>query len=255
MSLEGHTAIVTGSGRNIGRSIALAFAREGANVVVNSRSNQREVDAVVGEVKELGAKVIGVLADVSDPQQVQAMVDQALAAFGTVDIVVNNAAVRPSKPFTEMDYDDWRRVTGVDLDGAFLCTRAFVPGMIQQKWGRIVNIAGMMAFEGRGGYAHISAAKMGLIGMTRALAVELAPHDILVNCISPGTIDTVNPNADQNIDESRRAEAAARRIARVPLGRLASPEEISSVCVFLASPGGGYISGQTIHVNGAADRR
>ncbi len=255
MSLEGHTALVTGSGRNIGRSIALAFAREGTNVVVNGRSSQGEVDAVVREAKELGVDAIGVMADVSDPAQVRHMTDTALATFGTVDIVVNNAAVRPHVPFTEMDYDQWRNVIGVDLDASFLCCQALVPGMIQQSWGRIINIAGMMAFEGRSGYVHISAAKMGLVGMTRSLAVELAPHNILVNCISPGTIGTVNPNADPDMDPARRAELVAERVARVPLGRLADPDEISALCVFLASPGGGYISGQTIHVNGAADRR
>ncbi len=255
MNLQGHTAFVTGSGRNIGRAIVLAFAREGANVVVNARSNQGEVDAVVREANELGAEAIGTLADVSDPDQVRAMVDKALTAFGTVDIVVNNAAVRPHVPFIELDYDQWRRVTGVDLDGAFLCCQAFVPGMIQRGWGRIINVAGMMAFEGRSGYSHISAAKMGLVGFTRSLAVELAPHNVLVNCVSPGTIDTINPNADPNMDASQREATAAARIQRVPLNRLGSPDEIASVCVFLASPGAGYISGQTIHVNGAADRR
>ncbi len=254
MTLKGHTALVTGAGRNIGRAIALAFAREGANVVVNARSNGQEVEAVVVEAQALGVKAIGALGDISDPQQVQAVAEQALGAFGTVDILVNNAAVRPGRPFTELDYAEWRRVIGIDLDGAFLCTKAFLPGMIAQQWGRIINMAGMMAYEGHAGYTPVSAAKMGLVGMTRSLAVELAPHGILVNCVSPGTIDTTNPQTDA-MTPQQRAQASAQRSARVPLGRLGTQEEIAAVCVFLASPGGAYISGQTIHVNGAADRR
>ncbi|MBI4197478.1 MAG: 3-oxoacyl-ACP reductase FabG [Chloroflexi bacterium] len=254
MTLAGHTALVTGAGRNIGRAIALAFAKEGANVVVNARSNQREVDAVVREAQALGAKAIGALADISDAQQVQAMVERAREAFGKVDILVNNAAVRPGRPFAELDYAEWRRILGIDLDGAFLCTKAVLPGMIAQRWGRIINIAGMMAYEGHAGYTPVSAAKMGLVGLTRSLSVELAPHNILVNAISPGTIDTANPLAEPPSPQ-QRAQAVAQRVARVPLGRLGTPEEIAAVCVFLASEGGSYISGQTIHVNGAADRR
>ncbi|MBI2172072.1 MAG: 3-oxoacyl-ACP reductase FabG [Chloroflexi bacterium] len=254
MTLAGHTALVTGAGRNIGRAIALAFAKEGANVVVNARSNQREVDAVVREAQALGAKAIGTLADISNAQQVQAMVERAREAFGVVDILVNNAAVRPGRPFAELDYAEWRRILGIDLDGAFLCTKAVLPGMIAQRWGRIINIAGMMAYEGHAGYTPVSAAKMGLVGLTRSLSVELAPHNILVNAISPGTIDTANPLAEPPSPQ-QRAQAVAQRVARVPLGRLGTPEEIASVCLFLASEGGSYISGQTIHVNGAADRR
>ncbi|MBI4312519.1 MAG: 3-oxoacyl-ACP reductase FabG [Chloroflexi bacterium] len=254
MTHAGHTALVTGAGRNIGRAIALAFAREGANVVVNARSNRQEAEDVAREARAMGAQAIAALADVSDPAQVQALAEQALGAFGTVDILVNNAAVRPGRPFTDLDYAEWRRIIGIDLDGAFLCTKAFVPGMIAQQWGRIINLAGMMAYEGHAGYTPVSAAKMGLVGLTRSLAVELAPHNILVNCVSPGTIDTANPQTDA-MTPQQRAGAAAQRAARVPLGRLGTPEEIAAVCVFLASEGGGYISGQTIHVNGAADRR
>lgn len=255
MLLEGRTALVTGSGRNIGRATALAFAREGANVVINARSSQAEVDEVVREAQSIGVGAIGILADIGNPQQVQEMADKALEAFGGVDILVNNAAIRPGRPFIDLDYEEWRRVIGVDLDGAFHCTKAVLQKMMDQRWGRIINIAGMMAFEGHAGYSHISASKMGLVGLTRSLAVELADHNILVNCISPGTINTVNPNANTDRPTEEQIEVVARRVARVPLGRLASSDEIAALCVFLASPGGGYISGQTIHVNGAADRR
>lgn len=253
MILEGRTALVTGSGRSIGKATALAFAKEGANVVVNARASQEEVDAVVREAREMGVGALGVLADISAPQQVDRMAQQALDAFGGVDILVNNAAIRPGRPFAELDYDEWRHVLGVDIDGAFLCTKAFLPGMLERRWGRIINVAGMMAYRGNQGYAHISAAKMGLVGLTRSLAVELSPSNILVNCVSPGAINTRAPDPD--LTPERQIEAVARRIENIPARRLGTAEEIAGVCVFLAGPAGGYISGQTIHVNCAADRR
>ena len=186
MSLEGKTALVTGSGRNIGRSIALALARDGADVVVNARSNQSEAEAVAAEVEELGRRALPILADVGDKEQLEGLLDQALDKFGGLDIVVNNAATRPHKPFAEMTYDDWRGVLATDLDSAFLTTKAALPGMMQKGWGRVVNLSGLQAFQGRHGGAHISAAKVGLIGLTRALATELGPSGIVVNCIVPG---------------------------------------------------------------------
>ena len=235
-------ALVTGSGRNIGRSIALALAKEGANVVVNARTNRKEAESVAEEVRALGAKAIPVLADVGDREQLEAMLDQALAEFGRIDIVVNNAATRPHKPFAEMSYEDWRGVLATDLDSAFLSTKAALPGMVERKWGRVINLSGLQAFQGRHGGAHISAAKVGLIGFTRALATELAPDGILVNCIVPGLIDT-----------TRDGEARTRpssRLSEIPVGRMGEPQDIASLCSFLCSDAAGFITGQTIHVNG-----
>jgi 3-oxoacyl-[acyl-carrier protein] reductase len=251
MLLEGRTALVTGSGRNIGRATILAYAKEGANVVVNARSNQEEVDAVVKEAQDIGVKAIGVLADISDPASVQAMADKVLSTFGKVDILVNNAAIRSPRPFTEIDYAEWRRVISVDLDGAFHCIKAFLPGMLEQSWGRIINITGMMAHRGNPGMTHVSAAKLGMVGLTRSLSVELAPHDILVNCISPGAIGG-RPNPNPLSEEE--ATQLARRLETIPINRRGTPEEIAGLCLFLTLPGGGYISGQHLHVNGAADR-
>ena len=135
MALDGKVALVTGSGRNIGRSIALALAKEGANVVVNARTNRKEAESVAEEVRALGAKAIPMLADVGDREQLEAMLDQALAEFGRIDIVVNNAATRPHKPFVEMSYEDWRGVLATDLDSAFLSTKAALPGMVERQWG------------------------------------------------------------------------------------------------------------------------
>ena len=242
MSLEGKVALVTGSGRNIGRSIALALAEQGADVVVNARSNQAVAEAVAAEVGELGRKGLPLLADVGDRQQLEALLDTALAEFGRLDVVVNNAATRPSKSFSEMTYDDWRGVLATDLDSAFLTTKAALPGMLERGWGRVVNLSGLQAFQGRHGGAHISAAKVGLIGLTRALATELGPSGILVNCIVPGMIDT-----------SREGQTVTRtpaRLAEIPVGRLGHTDDIASLCAFLCSDAAGFINGQTIHVNG-----
>ncbi|MFL2627422.1 MAG: SDR family NAD(P)-dependent oxidoreductase [Dehalococcoidia bacterium] len=253
-SLKGRTALVTGSGRNIGKSIALMYASEGANVIINNKANIEELNTTAKEIKDLGVEVLAIQADISNEQEVNSMIGSGLEKFGTIDILVNNAALRPGTPFVDMEYSDWKKVTGIDLDGAFLCSKLCVPGMISNSWGRIINIAGLMALEGHEGYTHVSASKMGLVGFTRSLAKELAPHNILVNCVSPGTIDTTGPR-HAKMTKEELDELAARRYARVPLGRLATVEEISSVCLFLASDGAGYMTGQTMHVNGAADCR
>ncbi len=243
MSLEGKTALVTGSGRNIGRSIALALARDGADVVVNARSNKAEAEAVAAEVEELGRKALPILADVGDKEQLEALLDQALDRFGGLDIVVNNAATRPHKPFAEMSYDDWRGVLATDLDSAFLTTKAALPGMMQKGWGRVVNLSGLQAFQGRHGGAHISAAKVGLIGLTRALATELGPSGIVVNCIVPGAIDT----SREGLSNVTRGSG---RVSEIPVGRLGYTDDIASLCAFLCSDAAGFINGQTIHCNG-----
>jgi len=242
MQLEGRVALVTGSGRNIGRAIALALAREGANLVINARTNRQEAEAVSAEIRALGQKALPLLADVGDRVQLEGMLDHALAEYGQIDIVVNNAAAQPHQPFAEMSYEDWRSILATDLNSAFLCTKAAMAGMTERRWGRVINISGLQAFQGRHGGAHISAAKVGLIGLTRALATELAPNGILVNCIVPGMIDT-----------RREGESSTRpsaRLSDIPVGRMGHPEDIASLCAFLCSEAAGFLTGQTIHVNG-----
>ena len=195
MSLAGRVALVTGSGRNIGRAIILRLAADGADVVVNARTNAAEADAVAAEARALGVRAIAVLGDVADRRAVDAMVEAAIAELGRIDILVNNAAIRPSKPFVDLTDDDWERVRGVVLDGAFYCTRAVVPGMIERGSGNIQLIVGGGAFSGGKERAHISAAKMGLVGLGRSLARELGPHNIRVNLVSPGIIDTTRDSA------------------------------------------------------------
>src|SRR5258708_12049881 len=195
--LDGKVALVTGSGRNIGRATVLKLAGEGANVVVNARSNEQEANSVVREAEDLGVKAISVIADVGKRDQVEAMAQKALGEFGRVDILINNAAIRPHKPFLELTDADWERVRNVVLDGAFYLTRALIGEMVKNKYGRVLFFVGDGAFSGRGsGRAHLSAAKMGLIGMARGLASEFAPHNIRVNVVSPGSIDTRPDNPE-----------------------------------------------------------
>ncbi len=241
MGLQGKVALVTGSGRNIGRGIALALAREGADVIVNARSNRREVEAVAEEARRLEVRALPLLADVGDRPQLEGMLHQALDEFGRIDIVVNNAAVRPSRSFADMTYEEWRSVLATDLDAAFLCTKAALPGMLERRWGRVINFSGLQAFQGRHGGAHISAAKVGVIGLTRALGTELAPQGILVNCIVPGAIDTVRPG---------RATRPAGRASEIPVGRLGTDADIAGMCVYLCSEAAGFITGQTFLING-----
>jgi 3-oxoacyl-[acyl-carrier protein] reductase len=241
--LDGKVALVTGSGRNIGRATALKLAAEGAHVVVNSRSNQGEADAVVREAQALGVKALSVLADVSKKDQVDNMVSKALSEFGKIDILINNAAIRPHKPFTELTLQDWEAVRGVVLDGAFYCTRAVIDSMVANRYGRILFFTGEGAFAGGGARAHVSAAKMGLVGLARSLASEFAPHNIRVNVVCPGSIDTSRANPEWY--QGRPPSAAG-----IPLGRQGTVEEIAATCLFLVSDDSGFITGQTIHANG-----
>ena len=241
--LDGKVALVTGSGRNIGRATVLQLAAEGAHVVVNARANQDEAEAVAREARALGVKALPLLADVANKAQVDRMVEQALAEFGRLDILINNAAIRPHKPFTELTVQDWEDVRGVVLDGAFYCTRAAINAMVKQQYGRIVFFTGEGAFAGGAKRAHVSAAKMGLVGLARSLASEFAAHNIRVNVVSPGSIDTSRANPEWY--QGRPPNAAG-----IPLGRQGTVEEIAATCVFLVSDDGGFITGQTIHVNG-----
>ena len=198
MTLEGKVAIVTGSGRNIGRATALELARRGASVVVNARSNRAEAESVAAEIEALGGNAIVAIADVGVKEQVNAMVDAAIAAFGRVDILVNNAGLRAADSITEMTLEQWRAVMAVNLDGPFFASQAVIPGMIERGWGRIINVSGLNAFKGRADWAHVCASKMGALGLTRALAEELAAHNILVNHIVPGAFDTSPPPGSRN---------------------------------------------------------
>src|SRR3954464_15502995 len=248
--LDGKVALVTGSGRNIGRATVLKLAAEGAHVVVNARSNEQEANAVAREAQDLGIRALPIIADVGRKAEVEALASKALSEFGRVDILINNAAIRPHKPFLAVSDEDWERVRNVVLDGAFYLTRALIGEMVKNKYGRVLFFCGDGSISARGtGRAHLSAAKMGLIGMARGLASEFAPHNIRVNVVSPGSIDTRrdNPEWDTTSPGGHLPKAGG-----IPLGRQGKVDEIAATCLFLVSEDGGFITGQTIHVNGGA---
>jgi 3-oxoacyl-[acyl-carrier protein] reductase len=239
------TAIVTGSGRNIGRAIALALAAQGVSVVVNGHSDRAAVDAVVREVTDAGGRALGVMADVSKHAEVAALVKTAADAFGSVDIVVSNVGMRRMQPFLDISVADWDAVLATNLTPAFYLARNAIPHMQQRKWGRIILISGFDGFWGQVTQrAHNITAKAGLHGLAKALAREFGPDGITVNTVAPGAIDTVR-------DWSQYQHQPKEKIAaEIPLGRYGKVDEVAAACCFLAGDGGGFTSGQVIHVNG-----
>lgn len=242
--LNGRVAIVTGAGRNIGRSIALGLARGGAAVVVNARSNRKEAEAVAREIEAGGGQALPYLADVTDAAAVAAMMAAGGARFGRIDILVNNAAVRDEKSIDKMTIADWRAVMAVILEGAFHCIKAALPALKQSGAGAIVNIGGLSAHTGSKHRAHVVAAKAGLIGLTRALAHDLATDNITVNCVSPGLIERPRDPA--------LPEPQHHQVNRTLTGKYGTPEDVAGVVRFLAGPAARYLTGQTIHANGGA---
>ena len=241
----GKVALVTGSGKNIGRTIALDLAARGASLVINGRGDRGAVDDVVAEIEASGGQAIGCLADVSDEAQTRAMVAAAVAAFGGIDIVVSNAGLRRQTPFLEMSLAEWREILSVALDGAFILCRAAVPHMLGRGGGAIVALSGISTHIGTPNRCHVSASKAGLEGLMRALAMELAPEGITCNTVAPGAVDTVRGAAAGAMPQTMTDRG-------IPLGRKAAMQEIAAAVRFLAGPEGRYITGQTLHVNGGA---
>jgi 3-oxoacyl-[acyl-carrier protein] reductase len=240
-ALAGKAALVTGAGKNIGRSIALALAADGAAVGVNTKSSRAEAEDVVREIRDAGGQAELCMADIADGAAVKAMVESVAQRFGRLDLLILNASYRREVPFVDMTFDEWRNVMSISLDGSFHCVKNALPHMLRAGGGRIVILGGANALSGAAKRVHNSVAKNGLVGMTRALAKELAPHGICVNCVSPGPIDTSRP--------AHRA-AHSTRAGSVPLGRMGKPEEIAAMVHFLCGPGGDFITGQVMHVNG-----
>jgi 3-oxoacyl-[acyl-carrier protein] reductase len=246
MRLSGRIALVTGAQQGIGRAIAIALGREGAAVCINFLDDRAAAERIAAEVKALGGKAMVVPGDVARSRDVQAMVAAAGAELGAPDILVNNAGVFPRAAFLELAEAEWDHVLGVNLKGGFLCAQAVARAMIAaHKPGAIINISSS-AIRGDARGVHYSASKAGVLGMTRAMALALAPHRIRVNAIAPGLTDTAQPRYGNT--ETQLAE----RAREIPLGRMAQPEEIARVAVFLASDDAAFITGELVHANGGA---
>jgi len=243
MVLSNQVAIVTGATGGIGQAIATALAREGAVVVVNYVRSAEKAETLVSRLTEMGAQALAVQADVSTPEGAERLVQAALDRFGRVDILVNNAGINHDTLLVRMKESDWDSVLDTNLKGAFLCIKAVTRPMMKARHGRIINIGSVAGLAGNAGQANYSAAKAGLIGLTRAVARELGSRNITVNCIAPGAIDA---GMLLELNEQQR-ESYLRQI---PLERFGRPEDVAAAVVFLAGPGGSYISGQTLAVDG-----
>lgn len=239
-------ALVTGAGRNIGRCIALTLARQGFAVAVNVRASVAEGQAVVDEIKAAGTPALLVPADVTDPTAVRSMIDHIKHEFGRLDVLVNNAAVRREFAFEDMGLDEWKSTLAVVLDGAFLCTQAAMALLKQSPGGAVVNIGGMTAHTGAAQRVHVVTAKAGLTGLTRALAHDMAPLGITVNCVSPGLIDTVR------MAKSASESPQHRQIHHTLVGRRGQPQEVADMVAWLAGDQARFVTGQVMHVNGGA---
>jgi 3-oxoacyl-[acyl-carrier protein] reductase len=241
--LEGRVALVTGAASGIGQAIAIAFAREGANIVVADRSDVTQAAVVLAAIAEAGGEALFVQTDVSDEASVNQMAAAALAHFGRVDILVNNAGIFTESLLENMPIEDWDRVLGVNLRGTFLCSRALVGQMLERGDGRIINIASQLGQIGGTSVAHYVASKAGVIGLTKALAREVAHRGVLVNAIAPGPIET--PLLESETEEWRSA-----KLAELPIRRFGSVDEVTPTAVLLASSDGSYYVGQTLGPNG-----
>lgn len=241
--LDGKVALVTGASRGIGRAIAIALAKEGASVAVNYAGNSEKAGQVVSEIKEMGREAVAIQGDVTNADSVTAMVKNVTEQFGKLDILINNAGITRDNLLVRMKEEDWDSVINTNLKGVFLCTKAVSRQMMKQRQGRIINISSVVGVSGNAGQANYVAAKSGVIGLTKTTAKELAARGITVNAIAPGFIETDMTNVlTEEVGEQMRKQ--------IPLGRFGLPEDVAKTAVFLASEDSGYITGQTIQVDG-----
>ncbi|AKM18492.1 3-oxoacyl-[acyl-carrier-protein] reductase [Geobacillus sp. FSL K6-0789] len=241
--LEGKIALVTGASRGIGRAVALELARQGANVVVNYAGSEAKANEVVEMIRSLGREAIAVQADVARAEEVERLVKTALDQFGRLDILVNNAGITRDNLLMRMKEEEWDAVINTNLKGVFLCTKAVTRPMMKQRGGRIINIASVVGVIGNPGQANYVAAKAGVIGLTKTAARELASRNITVNAVAPGFITT-------DMTEALSEELKGEMLKQIPLARFGEPDDVARVVAFLASDAAGYMTGQTLHVDG-----
>jgi 3-oxoacyl-[acyl-carrier protein] reductase len=238
------TALITGSGRNIGRAIALHLAASGHNIVINGSSDRAICETVASEVRALGVEAIVAMGNIGERDENKAISQAAMDHFGGVDVLVNNAAVRPDGDFLSMDEDDWDRVININMSSAFWLGRACIPGMVERGYGRIINFTGMNAQQGYVGKMHVTVSKHAMWGMTKSLAKEFGRVGITSNIISPGTI--VGESSDTHSMHGRLETLLASN----PVGRLGTPDDIAAMVDLLVSDKGGFINGQLLQING-----
>ena len=252
MKLEGKVALVTGAGRNIGRAIALAMADNGASVAVNGLQHQESIDEVSRLIETRGGKALPILTDVSNPAQVNKMVEKITSTLGPVDILISNVGIRPHGPIHKVTAAEWRTVMSVNLDAAFYLSKAVLPAMIRAESGSLIAIAGLAAFGVRKDAVAVAAAKAGLIGLMRGIAFDYGQIGIRANVVSPGSINT--DRYDQRAYLTGNAPTIVQddqgRRQGIPMQRMGTPEEVAAACVFLSSADAGYTTGQTLHVGG-----
>ncbi len=243
MQLKGRTALVTGGSRGIGRAIALSLAQEGADVAVNYVSSEGAAKEVVERIHAMGRQAILAQADVADYPDTYRMAQDVLKQFGHLDILINNAGINSDKTFAKMDHASWRKVLAINLDGVFNCTKVFIDQMLQQGWGRVVNITSVIGQIGNFGQANYAASKAGVAAMTKSLAKELAAKGITINAVAPGFIET---EMVSGIPEKVRQKL----LGQIPMGRFGKADEVSRACVYLCSSDGDYITGAELSING-----
>ncbi|MBC5828930.1 MAG: SDR family oxidoreductase [Candidatus Eremiobacteraeota bacterium] len=251
MRLQHKTAIVTGGSTGIGKSIALLMAKDGANVVVDYHGESQRADEIIEQVENFGGKALAVPADVSDPQDVQGLIDQAVNTFGGIDVLVNNAGLEEKHPFLEMPFETYEKVLKVDLTGVWLCSQSAAKQMVKAKrGGRIINISSIHEDVAMPTNAPYCAAKGGVRMLMRTIAVELAEYDITVNNVAPGAIDT-----PMDAPLKRDPQEMEALLCEIPLKRMGKPDEIAEMCIFLASDAGSYITGSTFFIDGGMSKK
>ena len=242
MNLEGRVALVTGASQGIGHACALRLARQGASVAVAAR-NQQKLDELIAAIAASGGKAASFPMDVADEDQIKAAIKSAISHFGKIDIMVNNAGITRDQLVMRMKRADWDAVLNTNLTSAYLCIQSVIPSMLKQRWGRIINVTSVFGQMGQAGQANYAASKAGLIGLTMAIAREVASRNITSNAIAPGFIDTSMTAA---LGDDFKQSAAKQ----IPLGRVGTPEDIASAVAFLASDEASYITGHVLNVNG-----
>src|SRR5258706_13686170 len=242
MKLEGRVALVTGASQGIGHACALALAREGASVAVAAR-NRQKLDELVSEITTAGGKSSAFVVDVADEEQVKSGIKSALAQFGKIDILVNNAGITRDQLVMRMKRADWDTVLNTNLTSAYLCIQQVIGSMLKQRWGRIINVTSVLGQMGQAGQANYAASKAGLIGLTMAMAREVASRNITCNAVAPGFIET---SMTAVLSEELKQSA----VKMIPLGRVGAPQDVASAVSFLASEEASYITGHVLNVNG-----